>query len=45
LSPGLQSANLAQADHLPEREKEKDRDTVRNIPDLLAKAKCLVKAL
>lgn len=30
---------------LPEREKEKDRDTVRNIPNLLAKAKCLVKAL
>jgi len=30
---------------LPEREKEKDRDTVRNIPNLLAKAKCLVKAI
>lgn len=36
---------LVPYDDLPEREKEKDRDTVRNIPILLAKAKCLVKAL
>ncbi len=36
---------LVPYDDLPEREKEKDRDTVRNIPNLLAKAKCLVKAL
>jgi hypothetical protein len=36
---------LVPYDDLPEREKEKDRDTVRNIPKLLAKAKCLVKAL
>ena len=36
---------LVPYDDLPEREKVKDRDTVRNIPNLLAKAKCLVKAL
>ncbi len=36
---------LVPYDDLPEREKEKDRDTVRNIPKLLAKAKCLVKAI
>jgi class 3 adenylate cyclase len=36
---------LVNYDDLPEREKEKDRDTVRNIPNLLAKAKCLVKAI
>ena len=32
-------------DDLPEREKEKDRDTNRNIPRLLAQAKYLVQAL
>jgi class 3 adenylate cyclase len=36
---------LVPYDDLPEREKEKDRDTVRNIPHLLAKAKCLVREL
>lgn len=36
---------LVPYDDLPEREKEKDWDTVRNIPKLLAKAKCLVKAI
>jgi len=36
---------LVPYDDLPEREKEKDRDAVRNIPNLLAKAKYLVREL
>ena len=36
---------LVPYEDLPECKKEKERDAVRNIPNLLTKAKCLIRAV